>query len=232
MAIIAKKKLSEKVVDEIRQRVEDGELSIGDKLPNQNRLAMELGVSRTSLREAMNILSLLGVIEQRPGFGTVIRKKVPHINPEGLKPTLLADEQTTRELLDARLIIEAGTAQIAATRATEKQVKALGEIVAQMQIHLDNGEYREYAQMDLKFHTRIAELSNNRFLNDAFVSIRQHMQIFMHEHTTLQPDVLENSQKYHAAICESIMKHQSDQATKHMKAHLINLQGSFSYYKK
>lgn len=232
MAVIAKKKLSEKVVDEIRKRMESGELKIGDKLPNQNQLSRELGVSRTSLREAMNILNLLGVIEQKPGFGTVIRKKIPEINPEGLKPTLLSDSKTTWELLEARLIIETGAVGLTAQNITRAQARKLLDIVDEMQALLDKEKYQGYAQLDLKLHTMIAELSRNRFLNEAYVSIKQHMQLFISEHIQLLPQVLKESQKHHRAICKSVAEGDARSAESEMKRHILFLQESFQNYKK
>lgn len=230
MTIIAKKKLSEIVVDEIRKRIDDGELKIGDKLPNQNQLAMELGVSRTSLREAMNIMNLLGVIEQRPGFGTVIRKKIPTINPEGLKPTLLSDSKTTSELLEARHIIEPGAVKLATLHATDKQVEALGNLVTKMQRLLTKGEFKDYSHVDLKFHTQIAELSKNRFLKESFVSIKQHMQLFIEEHTQIRWHVLEESQKHHKLIFKAISERDPEKASLEMASHIIFIQGSYQIY--
>ncbi len=230
MAIIAKKKLSEIVVDEIRRRLNNGELKIGDKLPNQNQLALELGVSRTSLREAMNILDLLGVIEQKPGFGTVIRKKIPAINPEGLKPTLLADSKTTSELLEARHIIETGTVRLATLHATEKQIIKLGKLVDKMQDLLLNKEFKEYSRVDLEFHSQVADVSRNRFLKEAFVSIKQHMQLFMEEHTQILYHILEESQKHHTLIFNAISNRDPEKAGLEMGNHIVFLQGSYKGY--
>lgn len=233
MAVIAKKKLSEKIIDEIRKRMETGELNIGDKLPNQNKLSQELGVSRTSLREAMNILSLLGVIDQKPGFGTAIRKKIPQINPEGLKPTLLSDSKTTRELLVARQIIETGAVRLAAEHVTPEEALDLSGLIDEMQILLDQQKYNEYARVDLKFHNMISELSRNMFLMEAFVSIKQHMQLFIEEHTQLRAViVLEESQKHHRAICNAIINNDPLEAGKEMENHILFLKKSFSDYEK
>jgi GntR family transcriptional repressor for pyruvate dehydrogenase complex len=230
MAVIAKKKLSEIVVDEIRTRMKNGELKIGDKLPNQNQLAMELGVSRTSLREAMNILDLLGVIQQKPGFGTIIKKKIPAINPEGLKPTLLSDRKTTSELLEARYIIESGSVRLTAQHATKKQVQSLDTLVKRMQSLLAKKKFKEYSHIDLKFHNQIAELSRNRFLKESFVSIKQHMQLFIEEHTQILYYVLEDSQKHHNAIVKAISDHDPERASLEMKNHITFLQGSYKKY--
>ena len=73
MGIITSKKLTDSILDHIRNMVETGELREGDKLPNQYEFAAQLGVSRPSLREALYTLKQVGAIEQRPGSGTVLR---------------------------------------------------------------------------------------------------------------------------------------------------------------
>jgi len=230
VAVIAKKKLSEIVINEIRKRMDRGELAIGDKLPNQNQLAQELGVSRTSLREAMNILDLLGVIEQKPGFGTAIRKKIPEINPEGLKPTLLSDSKTTSELLEARSIIESGAVKLATVHATEKQVQTLSDLVERMRVLLKNKDFKIYSHVDLKFHNQIAELSRNRFLKEAFISIKQHMQLFIEEHTQILYHVLAESQTHHKKIVTAMFARDPENASLEMEKHITFLKGSYKDY--
>jgi GntR family transcriptional regulator, transcriptional repressor for pyruvate dehydrogenase complex len=232
VAVITKKKLSEIVVNEIRKLMDRGELKIGDKLPNQNQFAMELGVSRTSLREAMNILDLLGAIEQKPGYGTVIRKNIPEINPEGLKPTLLSDNKTTIELLEARYIIESGTVRLTTLHATDKQVQTLHDLVEKMQAFLKEKDFRGCARIDLKLHSQIAEFSGNRFLKEAFVSIKQHMELFIQEHTQILYHVLEETQKHHTAIVKAISARNSERASIEMENHIVFLKGSYQQYYK
>ena len=79
MASVKEKKLAESVIEEIKRMIVDGELKEGDKLPNQNEFAVQLGVSRPSLREALHTLALIGAIEQRPGLGTVLKQLDPKL---------------------------------------------------------------------------------------------------------------------------------------------------------
>lgn len=93
--MIRRKKVADAVIEEIKRMIQSGELKEGDKLPNQNIFAAQLGVSRTSLREALNTLTRLGVTEQRPGYGTVLRSRVPAIFAEHMTPPLISDKQAT-----------------------------------------------------------------------------------------------------------------------------------------
>lgn len=105
---ISRKRLADSIVEEITRRIENGELKEGDKLPNQHEFAAQLGVSRTVLRETLHTLAILGLVDQRPKSGTVIRDKTPIFCAEHLIPPLMAGFEATAELIEARRYIEVG----------------------------------------------------------------------------------------------------------------------------
>lgn len=220
MAIIEKKKLPEKVIDEIRHRLETGLLKIGDKLPNQNQLSGELGVSRTSLREAMKILDLLGVIEQRPGYGTVIRKEIPELQTQGAHLPLVSDATATYELLEAREILECGAVRLAARKATDEQIRELFALVEKMDAYLASEDRENFKKLDLAFHGLINAASGNRFLNDPGIALNQYMQQFIEENIELLPGLLKESQQYHRTVCQSIADHDPQRAETEMRRHI------------
>lgn len=227
MAVIEKKKLPEKVIDEIRHRLDSGQLKIGDKLPNQNELSNEFGVSRTSLREAMKILDLLGVIEQRPGYGTVIRKKIPELNAKSAQLPLMSDASATIELLEAREILECGAVRLAAQKATASQIQALHDLVDQMDHQLKNGDHAAFKTLDHSFHGLISAASGNRFLNDPAIALTRYMQQFIDENIELLPGLLKESQRYHRSVCESIAHHDPDRAENEMRRHIRAIEKSY-----
>lgn len=227
MAVIEKKKLPEKVIDEIRDRLDRGQLNVGDKLPNQNVLSSELGVSRTSLREAMKILDLLGVIEQRPGYGTVIRKEIPALNAKSAHLPLMSDVAATYELLEAREIVECGAVRLAAQKANDEQIQALYDLVEKMEHCLKNDDREAYKKTDHAFHGLINVVSGNRFLNDPSIVLNQYMEQFIDENIELLPGLLKESQKYHRAVCESIAGHDPDRAELEMRRHIRAIAKSY-----
>ena len=232
MAVIAKKKLSEKVVDEIRKRMTSGELKVGDKLPNQNALAREFGVSLTSLREAMNILSMLGVIDQRPGYGTEIIQPIPETMPEGVRPVFLADRKAILGLLEARMIIEPGSAFLTAREASDDQIHELSGLVEQMKVLFRDSDFKGYALADQRFHKRITDFSNNAYIKQAYVFVEQHMAEFIKENVLLRYHFLPGSQRNHEAIFQAISQRDPDRAAQEMKIHIQFLLDSFSSHKK
>jgi GntR family transcriptional repressor for pyruvate dehydrogenase complex len=227
VAVIDKKKLPEKVIDEIRNRLERGQLKVGDKLPNQNDLSSELGVSRTSLREAMKILDLLGVIEQRPGYGTVIRKEIPELNAKSAHLPLMSDVAATYELLEAREILECGAVRLAAQKASDAQIGALYDLVEKMEDCLKNDDRDAYKKNDQAFHGLISLASGNRFLNDPSIVLNQYMAQFIDENIELLPGLVKESQKYHRAVWESIARHDPDGAENEMRRHIRAIAKSY-----
>ena len=227
MAVIEKKKLPERVIDEIRHRLKTGQLKVGEKLPNQNELSSELGVSRTSLREAMKILDLLGAIEQRPGYGTVIRKEIPELHAQGANLPLMSDPAATFELLEAREILECGAVRLAAQKATPVQIERLQALVEEMDTHLATEESEKFKKIDNAFHALINAASGNRFLTDPGVALNQYVQQFIDENIDLLPGLLKASQQYHRAVCDAIAERDPDRAEKAMRHHIQTIGKSY-----
>ncbi len=227
MAIIEKKRLPEKVIDEIRHRLETGQLKIGDKLPNQNKLSSELGVSRTSLREAMKILDLLGTIVQRPGYGTVIQKNIPKLHTQSAHLPLISDQTATYELLEAREIIECGAVRLAAKKATDGQIRQLFDLVAKMDELLTTDNIEDFKKVDSAFHSLINKASGNRFISDPNNTLRQYVHQFIEENIDLLPGLMKESQQYHRVIYQAIADHDADRAEKAMRIHIQNVSKSY-----
>lgn len=218
------------MVDEIRRWLDTGKIKIGEKLPNQNALSQEMGVSRTSLREAMRMLDLMGVIEQRPGYGTVIIRAIPELHEHNLGLSLLSDVESTYELLEARAIIECGSVKLAAKRATDEEIERFFQLVDEMAAHLQNGDYDKYKIADYTFHELIRKVSGNRFLENPGAELSSYVQQFIDENTLLLPGLLKESQRYHETICRSIARKDPDMAAQAMQEHIDRIVESYRGY--
>ena len=104
--MIKRELLSTVAIKEIQNLISTGKFKPGEKLPSQDELAAELGVSRTALREALKQLALMGVVDIEQGKGTFISTSQPSALLKSLSPTILMDQATTFELLEARFYIE------------------------------------------------------------------------------------------------------------------------------
>ena len=231
MATIKRKKLADSVIDEIKRMLNNGELKKGDKLPNQLEFAAQLGVSRPSLREALHTLTLIGAIEQRPGFGTVIKSASPALWAEQLSPPLVSDSNATLELIEARRFIEVGVADLAVKNATKQDVQKMGKLVDEMATALKQDRPKDYSELDMKFHHQIANASHNRYMLHMFVTIRGLMEQFIRETFTVIPGLLERSLEFHIRIYEDIQKRNAGKAARDMKNHIQDIEKALvSFY--
>jgi GntR family transcriptional repressor for pyruvate dehydrogenase complex len=230
MASINKKKLADSVIEEIKRMIQSGELKEGDKLPNQNSFAAQLGVSRTSLREALSTLNRIGVIEQRPGYGTVFRSRISALFTDHLPPPFISDKMATIELIEARRFIEIGAAELAVKNASPEQINEMGILIKEMPRSLKEGRIDDYIEQDVAFHFLIAKASHNRFLVNLFVTIRGFMEQYMRESFHLLPYMLERSLKFHQNIYQSVKAGSRSRAVSQMKRHILDIQGAIQNY--
>jgi GntR family transcriptional repressor for pyruvate dehydrogenase complex len=230
MASINKKKLADSVIEEIKRMIKSGELKEGDKLPNQNIFSAQLGVSRTSLREGLNTLTRIGVIEQRPGYGTVLRSRIPALFTDHLAPPLISDKEATIELIDARRFIEIGAAEMAVKNANSEQINEMGLLIKEMPRSLKEGRINDYIEQDIAFHFLIAKGSHNRFLVNLFVNIRGFMEQYMRESFRLLPYMLERSLKFHQNIYQAIKSRSRSKAVSQMERHILDIQRAIQNY--
>jgi GntR family transcriptional regulator, transcriptional repressor for pyruvate dehydrogenase complex len=231
MAIIKKKKMADSVIEEIKRMIESGELKEGDKLPNQNEFAAQLNVSRTSLREALRVLDLLGAIEQRPGFGTVIRKYNPVLfSTSMVAPPLMSDTRATIELIEARAIIETGAAELAARNASDDQIKRLSGLIAALRQALEEDRTRDYIECDMAFHGLIAEASNNRFISYSFQTLKGYIEQYMQEVFVTLPKMLKSSIRMHQDIEVQIARRHPEKAAQAMQAHITDIRRHYEQF--
>lgn len=230
MGRVIKQNLADGVIEEIRRMIECGELKEGDKLPNQYELAAQLGVSRSVLREAFHTLALMGVIEQSPGVGTIVRRQVPNIPPNQFHLPLVSDAQGTRELIEARRYIEVGTVELAAQKATDAQIQQMKTLIEEMTEALENHRPTEYIEKDAVFHQLIAEASNNRFIASVYTEINNSLRQFIHEAFSVLPGQLERSLNAHQRIYTAIEERNPKKAVKEMTRHILEVQEAIEYY--
>jgi GntR family transcriptional repressor for pyruvate dehydrogenase complex len=230
MTAIKRKKLGDEVLVEIRRMIRSGELKEGDKLPNQNAFAATLGVSRTSLREALHTLSLAGAIEQRPGLGTVIRARAAALFAEPMTPPWSAEPETIIELFEARRLIEVGAVEMAVRNGTEGQIADLGSLVDGMRKALHEGRIDEYTEKDLAFHQLIAQASHNQFIVHFFGTMRGFIERFMKESFTVFPEILKRSFQFHTEILEAIRNRDRNAAVSRMRRHIEEIRNGLEDY--
>jgi GntR family transcriptional repressor for pyruvate dehydrogenase complex len=229
MGLIKKKKLPDEVIDAIKRMIQSGELKEGDKLPNQTEFSAQLGVSRTSLREAFNTLCVLGVLEQHQGYGTIVKSRFSALYADHLSAPFITDEKATMELLEARQFIEIGAARLAAKNATKKQIKEMGALINKMAKAGQEGDTQKLSEQDIDFHFLIAQATGNRVMIHLLANIRGLMEKFMHEAFL----VLHDQKRYlkaHRDIFEAIEQKNPKKASSLIKKHIMDVQKDLQQY--
>ncbi len=155
---IKRSRLSEDVAKRIQQLILE-KLTVGDKLPPERELAEMFGVSRSSVRDAVRTLELMGLVERRQGSGTLVRDLSAEalINP--LSAMLVRKRKLVGELLDVRKIIEPPLAARAALHASADEIAELEEILARQEEKVERGEVA--IDEDSEFHYGIAMAAEN-----------------------------------------------------------------------
>lgn len=226
-----KKKLADIVIDEIKRMIVEGELKEGDKLPNQNVFSEHLGVSRPSLREALHTLTIMGVIEQRPGAGTILKSDKMELWDQPPAPPLLSDSKATLELIEARKELETLLIRFTAERITDDEIKELEEIMRSMNKAVEDENIKEYIKQDVKFHFLLANASQNRYMIHMFVTIRKLMAEFMEETFSVLPKLSIDSYDAHQLILEAVKERDGKLAMKKVSAHIAHIEeGLRKYY--
>lgn len=153
------KSRTEEVMDKIIQLIIDNDMKAGSKLPNEFQLSEQLGIGRSTLREATRRLVSRNILEVRQGSGTFISKKrgVPE-DPLGLT-FLENDSRLALDLFEIRLMLEPDIAALAASHATEEQLKKLEHCCRAVEEKIETDE--SYYKGDEAFHTCLAECSGN-----------------------------------------------------------------------
>lgn len=146
------------VVEQIRELIQSGQLKPGDKLPTERSLAEQLGVSRSSVREALSALEVLGVIHSRQGLGNYVASNVSSDLPEEQFEDLIVDEGTF-EIIEARQLFEPGVAALAARRRTDADLVVMRTCISEMERLL--GEGRDAWEPDWGFHVAMANACHN-----------------------------------------------------------------------
>lgn len=152
-------RLYEDIVTQIRERIAKGEFKPGDKLPPEREIAEKLGVSRASLREALRVLEVDGLVISRPGGGRFVRAADPKMlfSANGVISAL--ERSAIRDLLEAREAIECQIASLAAKRATSEEVAELRRILISIKARMEEGE--ALLDLDTVFHRTLALASHN-----------------------------------------------------------------------
>ncbi|HEU4386021.1 MAG TPA: FadR/GntR family transcriptional regulator [Anaeromyxobacteraceae bacterium] len=212
----------ENILTHIHQQVEDGVLKPGDKLPSERKLAELFGVGRSSVRDAIRILEVRGIVKPRQGGGTVVQALTSDALVAELASVLVRKRALVQELMDVRCMIEPPLAARAAAHATPEQIEHLEAILRRQGAKVKRGEMA--VEEDTEFHSAIAEAAANRVMLavlDTLVGLltetRKH---------TLHPGVrARSSLAAHRLVLRAIRRREPGAAEAAMRKHIRAVEG-------
>ena len=219
---ISNTKIYEQVADIILEQIKAGDYQVGDKLPSIQKLGKQYGVSVASVREALNALRTIGIIEMKQGYGTFIKQTEPTFFELGDKFTSLSQ---IKELLELREIVESATVEKAALYRTEENLVELKQALVEMGRAVTDGTSGEEA--DLEFHLSIAKAAQNTLLVELLNNISELMRNSMEETRKIfiysKQKTMNKLLEEHEVINQAILQQNDVKAVDAMRAHLLEV---------
>ncbi len=217
---VKNQKVYKVVIEQIKDMIKTGQLKKGDKLPPERELVEQLQVSRTSIREALRSLEILGLIESRQGEGNFIRKSFHQSLLEPLSIMFMLQESSPQEVLELRRVLETETASLAAKRINEEKLNELYEIINTFKYTTDE---KLNTELDQKFHYKITEASENFLLINILNTISAIIDSFISDARFRIMENRDNREtliKQHEAVYSALSEHNPNSAAEEMKKHL------------
>lgn len=216
--------LSEGVVNQIIQKINEGALKPGDKLPAERELCALLGVSRTVIRDALKTLAGLGIVSVRHGMGAYVNMIAQEEDVSRLASLLQITRGTVEELFQVRKILESQAVVWCTERARKGDVEQLQHIVEQGK---RGGDESRLALLDAEFHLKICSTTGNRVLMRLMLNLLD----LLGENRArvlMVPGRQRQSVDDHAAIVEAIVAIKPDLARATMVRHLESVERAIS----
>jgi GntR family transcriptional regulator, transcriptional repressor for pyruvate dehydrogenase complex len=209
---------AELVVAHVRGLIEGGSLGPGDRLPAERELALQVGVSRPSVRAGLRALAAMGVVQSRHGAGTFIRGGPPMLGSEPLSFLAALHGFTRDEMFEARRVLEVGVAGLAAERATGDQLATISEEITGMYASMDDPQ--AFLVHDIRFHRAVAAAAGNPIL----ASLVEMVSAIFYEQrrkTAAKGRDLKEAADLHRAIYHALRTRDTDRARGAMDEHLL-----------
>jgi GntR family transcriptional repressor for pyruvate dehydrogenase complex len=214
---VARGTLGERVARQILTLIRSEELVPEDQLPPERELATLLGVSRPVVREALRALSIMGVIEIRQGSGTFVTSLEPRQLISHLDFVFSRDRSALLKTLEARRVVEAANARLAAERVTDEQLADLHDLVLRLRASVD--DETKFRLLDIEFHTALCHAADN-FLLEQFMKIADTLGEVSREKTGAFPAVRRKLLGSLETLLDALEAHDADRAEAAIVEHL------------
>lgn len=217
ISIENKKHISEELFERLRDAILSGELPAGYVFPNENELCQKLNIGRGSLREAYSPLETLHLIT-RTKTGTYVNS--PDEIQNSMNFEAIAQRTEAQNLAEYRQVVELGTVQLAAAKATEHDIVRLENILAQMKAA--GKDAVKLSQLDFDFHSTLVRITHNELLVIMFNTIRSVYEDYTE--SVFEQGYYEQSLLDHKGIIDALRDGDAELAVMMMKRHLEHVE--------
>lgn len=214
--------VTDEAIERIKEMIISKELQPGDRLPREADLAVRLGLSRSSLREAVRALSLVRILDVRRGDGTYVTSLDASLLLDALSFVIeLHQDRSMLDLLEARRLLEADAAALAAQRSAPEHVAELRALIDAMPACAG---VDEFVENDLAFHRTVALAAGNDVLSKLLESLSGHTIRARIWRGITEGGAIDRTIAEHRAICDAIERGSSELARAWMTAHLASVE--------
>lgn len=217
---IKKESAVDQIANQILLQINNCTFAPGAKLPAQRDLAAQLGVGRSSVREAINVLVVRGYLEPIQGKGTYVKTTLPDSEERLEKLSTAVQVSSIFNLMEARILLECKSSALAAARADDIDLRKLEDVFEG--ISTDRENYDLFLKSDLRFHIALAEATKNDVICEMTKLVLAKL---ANHHAKLKTDQLSLSYKRKSVetalkVFQAVKNHNEEDAATFMKQHL------------
>ena len=225
MRPVARTSLSDEIVSQIIDLISRDVLKPGERLPSERELCKQFGVGRSSVREALRGLSVMGILDGRVGDGTFVSDNNEKYLENAVQWSLLLDRKKIQDLIETRLVLESQTAFLAAQRASSENINEIERMLQGMKASIQKPE--KYLEFDVQFHLTIAQATQNSILYNLLNMTRSYLQTWI-KGSLDEPSAPKVEQRAklsvreHQKILQPLRKGDANETQQAMRQHIIS----------
>lgn len=213
------KQAYEMVIEYIGQQVEEGNLCKGYKIPTERKLVEILGIGRNSIREALEILEIIGIVDRKQGDGTYIREEFDSWFSGPMSIAFMLSDTDENEIYEFRNMIEVEIATLAAERITDDEIKVLENCYDKL---INRDDEIINAKYDNKFHSLLARATKNTIIINSYNAMEYMMNMMIYDIRAkgILSEGYELMVRIHRDVFEAVVNRDPETARKAMKLHM------------
>jgi len=214
---VKKVSLTDSIVRQLVSYIQT-DLRAGDRLPSERNLIEMLEVGRTSIRESLRALEMLGIVVTKPGEGTYVCNNQNDLLKKPIELGVFSNNKSVKEIYEARRVIEIGMVPLIIEKITDSEIDQCKSVLIKMK-YFDSDHFDDFIKCDQQFH-RILTISTDNGIVTEVLKLTHRILEEEREVSYLSQKDLKKSVKLHKSIIESIEKRDVELTTEAVEAHM------------